>query len=91
MDKSYKPYFTVRPVLVTVSKQEFLDFIKNYPEKLEPDYYMGCVSYNDWTIAPMWPDSIIAIREVDFEQPEDSWGRIAMNMDEVRKSIKEKI
>jgi hypothetical protein len=46
------------------SRQEFDEFLKAYPRPLERDVYMACeppyISWNDFTRAPCWPDSIVA-------------------------------
>ena len=46
-----------------VSKEEFEEFIKNYPNKLEKDYYMDWFSWNDFTLNDgcVWPESIVAM------------------------------
>lgn len=47
-----------------VSKAEFLDFIKNYPRKLDVDICgisdPPLKTYNDFTIADKWPESVVA-------------------------------
>lgn len=86
---SYKPYFKVRPELQQVTKEAFDKFLHSYPNHLEEDYYMGVVTYNDFSIAPMWPDSIVASRDIEFEYDPNrpGYARIATNMKEVFESI----
>ena len=47
-----------------VSKEEFKKFIEEYPNELKTDIARICepplLSYNDFTIADKWPDSIVA-------------------------------
>lgn len=47
-----------------VSKEKFVDFLKNYPTKLVKDVYGVCdppyISYNDFSTGKMWPDSVVA-------------------------------
>ena len=89
MDKIYSQFHKIAPQFETVSKEEFLNFINNYPNQLVTDYYMGHITYNDFTFAPQWPDSIVAVREVDFQQPEGQYGRILINLKEMIEANKE--
>lgn len=47
-----------------VCKEEFYNFINNYPRRLERDVYGVCdppaVSYNDFEKFEKWPESIVA-------------------------------
>lgn len=47
-----------------VTEVEFDAFLAAYPRKLERDVNMTCdppfVTYNDFTMAPAWPESVVA-------------------------------
>lgn len=45
-----------------VTKEEFEEFIANYPNKLEKDYYMDWWSWNDFSDGKIWPESMVAKR-----------------------------
>lgn len=57
-------FYTAEPVMKSVSKDEFKEFIKNYPRHLERDVFGACdppaVSYNDFALANRWPHSVVA-------------------------------
>lgn len=57
-------FYTAKPISVKVTKQEFEEFIKNYPRKLERHGSMICeppaISYNDFELANRWPYSVVA-------------------------------
>lgn len=57
-------FYTAKPIREKVSKQEFLNFIKNYPRKLETDWCgisdPPSITYNDFELANRWPYSIVA-------------------------------
>lgn len=67
MSKTMPPddwYYTVKPNVIEVSKEEFENYIKNYPRKLDFD---ACgisdptaLSWNDFELADRWPYSIVA-------------------------------
>lgn len=80
--------YTVAPKLESCTREEWIAFIKNYPNKLQEDYYMDAYSYNDFTIAKMWPDSIVALAFPSHRDDEEDTYKIATNMDEVFASIK---
>lgn len=86
----YLPFYTIAPKLVDVTRQEFTDFIVNYPNKLQTDCRLGTLTYNDYSIAPMWPESIVASRNIEFEHDPNKkgYGKIASNIKEVFNSIK---
>lgn len=48
-------FYTEEPKEKRVSKQEFIEFLENYPRKLERDVYGVCdppaISYNDFELA----------------------------------------
>lgn len=81
--------YTVAPKLEFCTKEEWIEFIKNYPNKLQRDYYMDAYSYNDFTIAKMWPGSIVAMAFSGYGPDDPDTFKIAKNMDEVFASIKE--
>lgn len=61
---SYKFYHSVEPIMKSVTRQEFIDFIDKYPRKLDRDV-CGIsdppnVTYNDFELADRWPYSIVA-------------------------------
>lgn len=43
-----------------VPKEEFEDFINNYPRPLAKDFYMDWLSWNDFTFGK-WPQSMVAM------------------------------
>lgn len=47
--------------MIAVSREEFENFIKSYPRKLEKDWYMDWFSYNDFTLGN-WPGSMVAMK-----------------------------
>lgn len=57
-------FYTSEPVMKSVSKDEFVEFIKDYPRRLVRDVFGACdppaVSYNDFTLANRWPHSVVA-------------------------------
>ena len=83
--------YTVEPKFEYCSKEEFIEFLKSYPNPLNRDYYMDAFSYNDFKIADKWPDSIVAMMYPAYypEKGESDEYRIAVNMKEVFESIKE--
>lgn len=57
-------FYTAEPITKKVTKEEFMEFIKNYPRKLERDVCgisdPPAVSYNDFELANRWPYSVVA-------------------------------
>ena len=57
-------FYTAEPITKKVTKEEFMEFIKNYPRKLKRDVCgisdPPAVSYNDFELANRWPYSIVA-------------------------------
>lgn len=57
-------FYTAEPINKNVTKEEFEEFIKNYPRKLECDCCgisePPAISYNDFELANRWPYSIVA-------------------------------
>ena len=96
--KSQEFFYTANPVRKKVSKQEFLNFIENYPRKLEIDYCgisePPSITYNDFELANRWPYSIIASTfayddnpDSYFYEPEDKRDYfIIINYEELFKS-----
>ena len=60
----------------SVSKEEFKQFIDNYPTKLEMDVYAVCepalITYNDFSLGK-WPDSVVARTWLYEDNPEDHY------------------
>ena len=57
-------FYTKEPNMKQVKKDEFYEFIKNYPRELER-HVSGiseppAVSYNDFELANRWPYSVVA-------------------------------
>jgi hypothetical protein len=71
LSKEY--FYTIEPEMKQVSKAEFIDFINNYPRKLERDFYGVCepplITYNDFELANRWPYSIVAKTWVYEDEP----------------------
>lgn len=44
-----------------VTKQELIDFLKEYPFPLAQDFYMDWHSWNDFRDGRVWPDSMVAM------------------------------
>lgn len=57
-------YYSVIPIKKEVTREEFNEFLKNYPRSLEVDvcgiYEPPCISYNDFELADRWPYSVVA-------------------------------
>lgn len=75
MDKDREFFYTVKPVMKEVSKQEFIDFLNKYPRKLIRDAFGACtppfVTFNDFELANRWPYSIVASTYLYDDNPED--------------------
>ena len=56
-----------------VTMEEYISFIKAYPNKLEFDCTGICdpplETYNDFNLAPSWPDSVVAKCNREFRGP----------------------
>ena len=76
-------FYTAEPKEKRVSKSEFIEFLKNYPRKLERNVCGICdppsITYNDFELANRWPYSVVARtfaydNEPDgyFYEPEES-------------------
>ena len=68
-------FYTAEPITKKVTKEEFMEFIKNYPRKLKRDVCgisdPPAVSYNDFELANRWPDSIVASTFLYDDNPDD--------------------
>lgn len=57
-------FYTAEPKEKRVSKSEFVEFLKNYPRKLDCDVCGICdppsITYNDFVLANRWPYSVVA-------------------------------
>lgn len=57
-------FYTTKLEYKLANKEEFYNFIKNYPRKLTCDCYSVCeppsITYNDFELANRWPYSIVA-------------------------------
>ena len=75
--KEREKWFKIEPIFKKVSKEEFEDFIKTYPRKLERDVYgisdPPSISYNDFELANRWPWSIVASTMGYSDDPSDYW------------------
>lgn len=62
--KKERFYYGVSPVMKNVTKEEFQEYIRNYPRKLDRDVFGACeppsVTYNDFELADRWPYSVVA-------------------------------
>jgi hypothetical protein len=58
-----------------VTKEEFDAFLASYPRPLERNVTTICeppnINYNDWTVAPAWPESVVASYSVG-DRPGDA-------------------
>ena len=68
-------FYTAKPISKKVSKQEFLNFIKNHPRKLKIDCCgisdPPSITYNDFELANRWPYSIVASTFAYDDNPGD--------------------
>ena len=66
-------YYSVKPIMKKVTKEEFLNYIQNYPRKLDRDVFAACeppsVTYNDFELADRWPYSIVANTWIYDDKP----------------------
>ena len=72
--KPREMFYTVEPVMKTVTKDEFINFIQNYPRPLKTDIYAVCeppfLTYNDFALANRWPHSVVASTYVYDNDPD---------------------
>lgn len=68
-------FYTTELEYKRVNKEEFYNFIKNYPRKLTCDCYGVCdppsITYNDFELANRWPYSIVASTFAYSDNPDD--------------------
>ena len=68
-------FYTVEPNNIQVTKEEFYNFIKNYPRRLVYDVTGICdppqASYNDFELANRWPHSVVAFTYGYEDNPGD--------------------
>lgn len=61
----------------SVTKEELQAFVRAYPRKLVPDvagmYEPPLVTFNDFTLAEKWPESIVASYRLAGYGPEDGY------------------
>lgn len=61
------------PIMRNVTREEFEKFIAEHGEKLERDVYGAAepplVTYNDFSMAPKWPESIVASTFLYSDEP----------------------
>lgn len=74
-------FYTVEPKYKECTKEELLEYVKQYPRKLSGDGYMGYISYYDFSTAPYFPEALLVAR-YNFEYGESDW-RICINAEEV--------
>ena len=85
--KDIPKYCSIEPKLESCTKEEFYNFIENYPNKLRCDFYMDTYSFNDFTLG-YWPYSMVAIMDPTWNgyDEEDEY-KIARNYKEALASI----
>lgn len=63
----------MKPIIKRVTRQEFEDFIRNYPRPLKKDCYgvfdPPLITYNDFALANKWPYSVIASTYIYDDDP----------------------
>lgn len=67
-------YYTADPIKKRVSKEEFDEYIKNYPRKLDFDVcgiaVPPALSWNDFELADRWPYSVVSNTWAYEDDPE---------------------
>ena len=75
--KEREKWFKIEPIFKEVSKEEFENFIKTYPRKLDCDVCgisdPPSISYNDFELANRWPRSVVASTMGYSDDPSDYW------------------
>lgn len=68
-------YYSVEPIMKSVTYEEFNEFLINYPRSLIRDVYgVGdppCITYNDFELADRWPYSVVARTWFYSDEPGD--------------------
>ena len=72
-------YYTVEPKFDWATKEEFETFILNYPHTLERDYYMGWLTYNDFSIAGAFPESVVASVKGLCDSNDPQYAKVMVN------------
>lgn len=77
--ESQEFYYSVEPVLKSVTYEEFNEFLKDYPRSLVRDVTgicdPPCITYNDFELADRWPYSIVARTWLYSDTPDDHYYR----------------
>lgn len=88
-------FYTATPIVKNVKEEEFYNFIKNYPRKLEKDvcgiFEPPAITYNDFELANRWPYSVVAktwyysndINSPFYVSPEERKYQIVSNVEEL--------
>ncbi len=59
---------------ISVTKEEFMRWLRAYPRSLDHDCFMDTHTWNDFSLAPKWPESIVAAADVNYESPDlEGW------------------
>ena len=70
-------FYTAEPIEKEVTKEEFEEFVNNYPRNLTRDWCGICdpplISYNDFELANRWPHSVVARTWAYSDDPDDIW------------------
>ena len=68
-------YYSVEPIEKRVTREEFDEFLKNYPRSLVRDVCgisgPPSVTYNDFELADRWPYSVVARTWLYSDEPGD--------------------
>ena len=68
-------FYTVKPEMVSVTKEEYESFLENYPRKLAMDCCgisePPVITANDFELANRWPHSVVARRWATSDNPDD--------------------
>ena len=68
-------FYTEKPEMVEVTKEEYYSFLEKYPRKITMDCTGICdpplITANDFELANRWPHSIVAKRWLVSDDPND--------------------
>ena len=71
----WQKYYSVKPIKKQVSKEEFVEFVNNFPRHLERDVCgiadPPAITFNDFQLAAYWPYSVVANTWVYEDDPSD--------------------
>lgn len=74
--KPYNAFYSVKPIEREVTKEEYDQFISQYPRRLRMDCWAACdpplIAANDFELADRWPYSIVA--GYDGGEPNEYYG-----------------